>query len=117
MVSKEALPASILKKRKPLEDVEFRDDFAGSVLQLQSYFQYKEQFNLDPVLKHLRNLKKPPGLFSGLFSPPALAVTAVCFCKYSLTLGLSDGSIAQIDSYTGQLLSQAMVLARSRSHR
>jgi hypothetical protein len=113
MVSKEGGPASIMKKRKPLEDVEFRDEAGGSSLQLQSYFQYKEQFNLDGVLKHLRNLKKPAGLFSGLFSPPALSVTAVCYCKFSLALGLSDGSVAQVDSYTGQLISQAMVLISS----
>ncbi len=103
---------SILKKRKPLEDVELREPTSTPELQQAPYFAAKELFCLDPLIKYLRGLKKPSGMFSVFSASPPLDLVSLCFCKYCFALGLSDGSVVLVDQGTGDHLSHTMVLRR-----
>jgi len=102
---------SILKKRKPLEDIEFSAEISSSnpALAQFPYFSCRELFCLDPLIKHLRTLKKPIGLFSSFFSPPQIDIISTCFCKYCFIFGLSDGSIMLVEPREGDLLGHSMV--------
>jgi len=96
-----------MKKRKPLDEIELREGFKGQ--QSKNYFTYRELFPLDPLIKHLRNLKKPASLFS-MFSLPNIEISSFCFCKYCFALGMCDGTVVIIDPAAGDLITHSIVI-------